>query len=109
MTTIATQRAGWTSRGWMSFTVANGGVLHLGGALTTTPSDYLSSGTYLSVGIPQTPLKTRFAESGEIDGHAIAHAEIVIVSAGATDDPHGRSASDGSTPTTAKGRARYVG
>ncbi len=102
MTAPAVRLAGWTSRGWMSFTVANGAVLHLGGATPTAPTAELSVANFLAAGIPQIPAKTRFAEPHEANGHAIAHAVIDIISAGAT-SPAGRSATDGSTPTTSLG------
>lgn len=99
-----THRAGWISRGWMSFTVANGGVLHLGGASTTTPTSQISVSDYLAAGIPQTALKTRFLDvvMDGSTGHAIKHAIITIVSAGAT-SPAGRKLTNGSTPTTSLG------
>lgn len=100
------QQAGWTSLGWMTFTIANGDVLHLGGASTTPPTGQLSLGNFLAAGIPQNATKTRFAEAllAEAGGHTIKHVVIRIISAGAT-SPAGRRASDGSTPTTSLGSA----
>lgn len=102
-------RAAWQSRGWMSFTVADGGVLHLGGALQTAPTTHLSGGDstaagFLATGIPQTPDKTDFAEKVRHDtnSHFIQHAIINIISAGAT-SPAGRTMTDGSVPTTSLG------
>lgn len=99
------------SRGFMSFTVANGGVLHLGGASITTPTAELSVSTFLAAGIPQDGGKTRFLdiERGELNGHAIKHAIVTIISGGATVDPAARTMTNGSTPTTALGVARLIG
>jgi hypothetical protein len=104
-------RPAWQSRGWMSFTVANGGVLHLGGTSITTPTSALSISSFLDSGIPQNPEKTRFAIAGlgDNNGHTIKHAVIRIVSGGATTDPAARTATNGSTPTTALGLWRDIG
>ena len=102
-------KAAWKSRGWMSFTVADGAVLHLGGALQTAPTTHLSGGVsdatgFLATGIPQTADKTDFAEKVRHDtnGHFIQHAIINIISSGAI-DPMGRTMTDGSVPTSSLG------
>lgn len=108
---IQHHRPAWISRGWMSFTVANGGLLELGGASQTVPTSALSVSSFLTNGIPQSGDKTRFADKardGEAGAHSIKHALIEIVSAGAT-TPAGRSTQDGSTPTTSLGRQRSIG
>jgi hypothetical protein len=90
----------------MSFTIANGGVLHLGGTSQTVPTRHLSGGDstatgFLATGIPQNVTKTDFAERvrSETSGHGIQHAIINVISAGAT-TPAGRTMTDGSVPTT---------
>lgn len=102
-------KASWKSRGWMSFTVANLGVLHLGGVSQTAPTAHLSGGVsdatgFLATGIPQLPDKSEFADRIRKDdnGHSIKHVIVDIVSAGAT-TPAGRTMTDGSTPTTSLG------
>lgn len=104
-------RPSWRSRGWMSFTLANGAVLHLGGVSAVAPTAYLSSaagasgaGTFLALGIPQSPAKDHFAFGSDPFAHSIKHAVIEIISSGATVDPAARRATDGATPTTALGK-----
>lgn len=109
-------KASWRSRGFMSYTVANGGVLYLGkGALQTAPTAHISAGVsdatgFLAAGIPQNGLKTRFAQvaSGDPNGHAIKHAVITVVSGGAT-SPAGRRLTDGSVATTSLGAQTLTG
>lgn len=108
-----------TSRGWMSFTVPNGQVLHLGGPNATAPTSALSGGKnetdptcFLVAGIPQRADKLAFADvmrsQDGANGHAIKHATITLVSAGAT-VPAGRYMTDGSTPDTARGAQLLAG
>lgn len=101
---IGIHRPAWRSRGWMSFTLANGAVLHLGGPSAVAPTTELSVGTFLSAGIPQNADKTAFND----DTHTIKHAVIEIMSSGATTDPPARTMTNGSTPTTSLGRYRRV-
>lgn len=107
-------RAAWQSRGWMKFVIPDGEILHLGGPDQTPPDEWMSGGdfgaaSFLAAGIPQNTSKTAWAEKPNSGGHTIKHADILIASAGPTDDPHGRSLTDGSVPTTALGRSRYAG
>lgn len=102
-------KAAWKSRGWMSFTLPNGDVLHLGGVSQTPPTVHLSGGNstatgFLATGIPQNSDKTRFAEKTlrEDNAHTIKHLIVNIISAGAT-TPAGRTMTDGSVPTTTLG------
>lgn len=111
---LQTHRAGWKSRGWMSFTVATGTVLHLGGSSQTAPTSYLSggvsSGGFLATGIPQNGGKTRFADvaiDSDVNGHSIKHASITIVS-DTSATPDARVMTDGSTPTTSLGAQHFV-
>ncbi len=111
---IQVHRPAWISKGWMSFTVANGGVLRLGGASQTVPTSQLSVSNFLASGIPQNLDATAFADVAIGDGknpngHSIKHAVIKIVSGGATNDPAARVMQDGSTPTTSLGEAYYIG
>jgi hypothetical protein len=109
-------RAAWKSRGFMSFTIADGAVLYLGkGALQTAPTVHISAGVsgatgFLATGIPQDGLKTRFAQiqTGDSNGHTIKHVIITFVSSGAT-SPCGRKATDGSVATTALGSQTLTG
>lgn len=109
-------KAGWTSHGFMSFTVANGAVLELGGATATVPTAHLSGGIsgatgFLAAGIPHKLDKSAFADIArptDGNGHAIKHAIITLVSAGAT-APAARRMADGSTPTTSLGAQWLVG
>jgi len=109
------QQAGLVSRGFMSFTVANGDVLHLGGASQTAPTSHLSGGVsgaggFLATGIPQKLNKSSFADivAGDTNGHAIKHAIVTFVSDGGT-SPAGRYMTDGSTPTTSLGPQTLTG
>lgn len=110
------QRAALTSKGWMSFTVANGGVLHLGGASQTAPSAHMSGGVsdatgFLAAGIPQKLDKSGFADivsPVDTNGHAIKTAFVTFVSDGGT-SPGGRFMCDGSIPTTSLGKRTLVG
>jgi len=109
-------KAGWTSRGFMSFTIADGAVLHLGGSSATAPTVHLSGGIsgatgFLAAGIPQKLDKSAFADvarTTDANGHAIKHAIITLVSAGAT-APAARRMTDGSTPTTSLGAQWLTG
>lgn len=113
-------RPAWRSRGWMSFTLANNAVLHLGGNFTdngttvrTLPDAHISNGVsdatgFLAAGIPQTGDKSRFLDTAvRSDGtfaHAIKHAIIKIAGVGgAAASPYARFLDDGSTPTSALG------
>lgn len=110
------QRAGLTSRGFMSFTIADGGLLQLGGSSATVPATHLSGGVsdatgFLAAGIPQTPDKRNYADiaAGDVKGHSIKHATITLISAGAATGPAARYMSDGSTPTTSLGAQLLTG
>lgn len=120
-------RPAWISKGWMSFTVTTGNVLHLGGALQTTPTAAMAvaaDGTtkteadttacFLYTGIPQNLDKTSFADVAndrgkDPRGHSIKHAIIEIISVAGATLPAARSMQDGSIPTTDHGRYRRVG
>lgn len=114
---IQAQYPAWVSRGWMSFTVANGNVLYLGsGTNQTAPTAWISNNitdatSFLATGIPQDGNKTRFADIAKDDtnGHAIKHAIITICSGGAT-SPAARTTQDGvSVATTSLGAQRLIG
>lgn len=83
-------------KGWMSFTVANGAVLHLGGASQTTPTASLSVSSLLASGIPQNENKTAFAST-----HKIKHADVIVTSAATLGQV--RCMTNGSTPTATAG------
>lgn len=105
---VNSMRPAVNGKGWMSFTVPTGQVLHLGGASQTTPTAYLSLGnatTLLSAGIPQNSAKTKYIEAPESDtaGHAIKRAVVKVISAATPGTPVGRYAYDGSTPTATLG------
>lgn len=100
----------------MSFTVATGAVLHLGGASQTAPTLKLSGGlsgatSFLVNGIPLALDKLSFADiaKGEPNGHSIKHALIEIISGATPGTPNARTMQDGSTPTATLGRQRSVG
>jgi hypothetical protein len=94
----------------MSFTLATGTVLHLGGASQTTPTDSLGV-VSLAAGIPQLADKSAFLDSraalvNPTNALSIKHAIIEIVSvanAVAAGTPEGRRMTNGSTPTTDRG------
>lgn len=100
----------------MSFTVADGGVLRLGGASQTAPTAHFSGGVsdatgFLAAGIPQKPTLLAFADIiGGVDpkGHTIKTVFITLVSAGAT-GPAARFMCDGSIPTTSLGAQFLTG
>lgn len=98
-------------KGWMSFTIATGAVLHLGGASVTTPTSQLSPSNFLAAGIPQNGAKTRFADSSkdEPSGHIVKRVIVNIISALTPGTPNARYAYDGSTPTATLGAARAAG
>jgi|GEM_PF-2268091 len=110
------QKAGWRSRGWMSFTIANNAHLLLGGPSATVPTkaksankDETDPACFLVNGIPQNADKSRFAEIGsqgftETNGHAIKHALIDIISSGATITPAARTMTDTSAPDSTHGQ-----
>lgn len=104
-------RPAWQSRGWMSFTVAAGAHLKLGGA-ATVPTAYLSLSTFLAAGIPQNADKSAFAErqiEGETTGHTIKHIVYEIVSGGTpANAAAARIATDGSVPTATLGKKRVI-
>lgn len=108
------QKAGWKSRGWMSFTVANNGHLLLGGASATVPTKAKSGGKdetdpacFLLNGIPQNAAKTDFADAArqqDANGHNIKHLIVNIISSGATITPGARTMTDGSAPDSTHGQ-----
>lgn len=111
---IALQKPAWRSRGWMSFTVAAGAHLRLGGTSPTTPTAQLSVSNFLAAGIPQNPEKSAFAEAltsfGDSNGHTIKHAVYEIISGGTpANAAAARVATDGSVPTATLGKKRLIG
>lgn len=111
------QPAGFESYGWMSFTLAAGQVLHLGGANQTVPTAYLStvkgSSTFLATGIPQKRDKTGFADPTlpqiELNPHGIKHMRFTVISVAVAATPAARFASDGSVPTDTLGAQVLTG
>lgn len=102
----------WQSRGWMSFTVAAGGHLKLGGA-ATTPTAQLSVSNLLAAGIPRNADNSAFAErqvEGDTTGHTIKHVIYEIISGGTpANAAAARVATDGSVPTATLGKKRVIG
>ena len=107
------QMAAVISKGWMSFTLAAGALLELGGVNQTVPTAQLSPGNFLATGIPQNSDKTRFAESasqfGDPNGHSIKHMRFTVVSVAVAATPAGRFATSGSTPTATLGAQVLTG
>ena len=108
------QMAAVISKGWMSFDVAAGGVVRLGGANQTVPDRQLSVGNFLATGIPQNSDKTRFAEPASqfgdgANGHSIKHMRFTLVSVAVAATPGGRFATSGATPTATLGAQVLTG
>jgi hypothetical protein len=101
---IQVHRAAWISRGFMTFTVANGQILHLGGSSQTAPTAHISGNVsdatgFLATGIPMNSGASGFADIMlDPKGHMIKHARVTLVGAGAT-TPAARVTSDRSTAT----------
>ena len=108
---VYTQKGAWINRGWLSFTVANNGVLYLGaGALQTAPTAQLSTLNLLTTGIPQKLDLSAFADlvGGDPNGHTVKHVVITLVSAGAN-TPAGRTTSSTAVPTSTLGAQFLAG
>lgn len=105
MPTVQAIRPAVKGRGWMSFTLAAGAVLHLGGASQTAPTSQLSVSNFLTTGIPQNGAQSAFAEiwKQETNGHAIKRIVAKVISAASAGTPVGRYTYDGSTPTASGG------
>lgn len=112
------QPAGFESRGWMSFTLAAGAVLHLGGALQTVPTAWLSgadstAASFLAGGIPQNRAKTAFVDFAlpqvELRPHGIKHMRFTVISVAVAATPAGRFMNDGSVPTATLGAQVLTG
>lgn len=105
MSIVQSLRPAVKGRGFMSFTLAAGAVLHLGGASQTTPTAQLSVSNFLAAGIPQNGDSTAFADivRGDLNGHAIKRIVAKVISAATPGTPVARYAYDGSTPTASLG------
>lgn len=97
----------------MSFTVAAGAHLKLGGSAATVPTAQLSVSNLLLSGIPQNADKTAFAErqvEGDTTGHTIKHIVYEIISGGTpANAAAARLATDGSATTATLGKKRVIG
>lgn len=115
---LQSQDAGMESRGWMSFTLAAGAVLELGGASQTAPTAWLSANdataaSFLATGIPQNRLKTAFATfqlpQDDPRPHGIKHMRFTVISVAVAATPAARFMNDGSIPTATLGARVLVG
>jgi hypothetical protein len=109
------QVAAVVSRGWMSFTLATGALLELGGASATVPTAQLSPSNFLAAGIPQNAAKSAFADPGaagvgaDTNGHTIKHMRFTVISVAVAATPAARFATSGSTPTASLGAQVLTG
>lgn len=109
------QIAAVVSRGWMTFTLAAGALLELGGASQTAPTNQLSPSNFLATGIPQNAAKSAFADPGvagvgaDTNGHTIKHMRFTVISVAVAATPAGRFATSGSTPTATLGTQVLTG
>jgi hypothetical protein len=111
-------------RGWMTFSIAAGAVLHFGGAnagsgtagnASSLPTAWVSGGdstaaSLLAKGIPQNPQNIGYQnDRAQSNYHEIKAADIYIISAAGVGAPPARFLDDGSVPTAALGTRYNVG